>query len=77
MIALIKESQYWICDLGYKTNNITSKSKHIFFRSHKHLKNIGSVVKKYENINPDIDKVNYKLKNTFKDCSEKNSFVLI
>ena len=54
-----------ICD---KTINIKHKSKRIKYRSHKHKKNYTIVVKDYEFITPDINKMDYISNNCFTDC---------
>ena len=57
----------WYCDICDKTINFKSKSKHINSNSHKDKEKYGVIVKEYEFIRLDINKVGYMNKNCARD----------
>ena len=71
MNAIMNETQLWYCDICDKTNNVESISKLINSETHIHKKQYGANVKEYEFNNPDIDEVDYILKDTYKDGRNK------
>ena len=71
MNAIINQTHLWYCEVCDKTIKIISKSKHTNSKFEKHKAKYGTIVKEYEFCKPDIDSVNYILKNTIKDCRKK------
>ena len=57
MDVILKENQLWYCDICDKTISIKNKSKHINSNSHKHKQKYGTVVKEYEIIRPNDDRI--------------------
>ena len=58
-----EQNSDWFCDICDKTIKIKSKSKHINSKFHKHKEKHSVVVKEYEFIGPDVDKIDYIFNN--------------
>ena len=61
----------WFCDICEKSFNVKSKSKHFNFKAHKHKK-IGVVVKEFKFNKPDINEIDFIIKNCVRDCYKKH-----
>ena len=67
MNAIVIETRLWYCHMSVTTKN-ESKSKYFTFKTQKHKKAYGTVVKENSFCYPEIDEVNYILKDTNKSC---------
>ena len=74
MNAIMNEIQLWYCDICDQTIRFFSRLRHFNSKSHKHKREYGTVVKKYDFFNPKIDEVNNILNDTIKGCRNKHFF---
>ena len=70
----MNETQLWYCVVCDKTINFISNLRPFNSKTHIHKKQLGTVVKEYKFIRPEIDEVNFLFKETVKDCRKKYIF---
>ena len=67
----MKEIRLWNCNICDTSNNIKSISTHNKSKSHKDKEKFSVVVKKYDFIGPDIDKIDSMFNNCAENCYNK------